>query len=80
MKNGPRVWFSLKLLLSLNYCFLDLVKRKLYYGKRMSKLRKRNKSEEFEGCISIEGDNDHEVDDNDEVFLQVRVIMFCICI
>ena len=80
MKNGPRIWFSLKLLLSLNYCFLDLVKRKLYYGKRMSKLRKRNKSEEFEGYISIEGDNDHEVDDNDEVFLQVRAIVFCICI
>ena len=53
---------------------------KLYYGKRMSKLRKRDKSEEFEGYISIEGDNDHEVDDNDEVFLQVRAIVFCICI
>ena len=46
----------------------------------MSKLRKRNKSEEFEGYISIEGDNDHEVDDNDEVFLQVRAIVFCVCI
>ena len=46
----------------------------------MSKLRKRNKSEEFEDCISTEGDNDHEVDDNDEVFLQVSVIVFCMCI
>ena len=46
----------------------------------MSKLRKRNKSEEFEGYISNEGDIDHEVDDNDEVFLQVRAIAFCICI
>ena len=46
----------------------------------MSKLRKRNKSEELEDCISSEGDNGHKVDDNDEVFLQVRVIMFCICI
>ena len=39
----------------------------------MSKWRKRNKSEELEDCISSEGDNDHEVDDKDEVFLQVRV-------
>ena len=46
----------------------------------MSKLRKRNKSEEFEDYISTEGDNDHEVDDNDKVFLQVRVIVFCMCI
>ena len=46
----------------------------------MSKWRKRNKSEELEDCISSEGDNDHEVDDKDEVFLQVRVIVFCICI
>ena len=46
----------------------------------MSKLRKRNKLEEFEYCISSEGGNDHEVDDNDEVFLQVRVIVFCLCI
>ena len=46
----------------------------------MTKLRKINESEEFEDCISSEGDNDHEVDDNDEVFLQVRVIIFCICI
>ena len=46
----------------------------------MSRLRKINKSEEFEDCIFSEGDNDHEVDDNDEVFLQVRVIVFCICI
>ena len=46
----------------------------------MTKLRKRNKSEEFEVYISIEGDNDHEVDDKDEVFLQVRAIVFCICI
>ena len=41
---------------------------------------KKNKLEELEDCISSERDNDHEVDDNDEVFLQVRVIMFCICI
>ena len=46
----------------------------------MSRLRKINKSEEFEDWIFSEGDNDHEVDDNDEVFLQVRVIVFCICI
>ena len=46
----------------------------------MSRLRKINKSEEFEDCIFSEGDNDHEVDDKDEVFLQVRVIIFCICI
>ena len=46
----------------------------------MSKSRKRNKSKELEDCISSEGDYDHEVDDNDEVFLKVRVIMFCICI
>ena len=46
----------------------------------MSKLRKRNKSEESEDCISSKADNDHDVDDNDEVFLQVRVIVFCICI
>ena len=46
----------------------------------MSKSRKRNKSEELEDCISSERDNDHEVDDNDEVFLHVRVTMFCICI
>ena len=39
----------------------------------MSRLRKINNSEEFEDCIFSEGDNDHEVDDNDEVFLQVRV-------
>ena len=41
---------------------------------------KEKKLEKLEDCISSEGDNDHEVDDNDEVFLQVRVIMFCICI
>ena len=46
----------------------------------MSKLRKRNKLEEFEYCISSEGVNDHEVDNNDEVFLQVRVIIFCLFI
>ena len=46
----------------------------------MSKLRKRNKSEEFEDYISSEGGNDHEVDDNDEVILQVRIIVFCLCI
>ena len=40
---------------------------------------KKNKSEEFEDCIFSE-DNDHEVVDNDEVFLQVMVIFFCICI
>ena len=27
-----------------------------------------------------EGNSDHEADDNDEVFLQVRVMVFCICI
>ena len=43
----------------------------------MSKLRKRNKLEELEDYISSEGGNDQEVDDNDEVFLQVRVIVFC---
>ena len=46
----------------------------------MSRLRKKNKSEEFEDRIFSEGDNNHEVDDNDEIFLQVRVIVFCICI
>ena len=46
----------------------------------MSKSRKRNKSEEFEGYISSEGDIDQEVDDNDEAFLQVRAIAFCVCI
>ena len=46
----------------------------------MSRSIKRNKSEEFEGYISSEGDIDHEVDDNDEAFLQVRAIAFCICI
>ena len=46
----------------------------------MSKLSKTNKSEEFEDYISSEGDNDHEVDDNDEVLWQVRVILLCIYI
>ena len=46
----------------------------------MSKLRKTKESEEFEDYISSEGDNDQEVDDNDKVFLQVRVIVSCICI
>ena len=46
----------------------------------MSKLRKRNKLGEFEYCISSEGGNDHEVDNNDEVFLKVRVIVFCLFI
>ena len=41
---------------------------------------KRNKSEEFEDYISSEGGNDYEVDDNDEVILQVRIIVFCLCI
>ena len=42
----------------------------------MSKLGKRKKSEEFEDCILSEGDSDHEVDGNDEVFLLVRVWFF----
>ena len=46
----------------------------------MSQLRKRKKSEEFEDCIPSERDSDHEVDDNNEIFLQVRVMVFCICI
>ena len=46
----------------------------------MSKSRKRKKSEEFEGYFPREGDSDHEADDNDEVFLQVRGTVFCICI
>ena len=39
----------------------------------MSKLSKTNKSEEFEDYISSEGDNDHEVDDNDELQFFVYV-------
>ena len=46
----------------------------------MSKLRKRNKSEELQDYISSVGDNGHEVDDNNEVFLQVRVLAFCTCL
>ena len=42
----------------------------------MSKLRKRKKSEEFENYILSEGDSDHEADDNDEVFLQFRAMVF----
>ena len=79
MKNEPRIRFFLKLLLTSNYCFLDLVKRKWYMTKEWVDWEKKNKSEEFEDCIFSE-DNDHEVDDNDEVFLQVKVIFFCICV
>ena len=46
----------------------------------MCQLRKRKRSEEFEDYIPSEGDSDHEVDDNNEVFFQVRVMVFCICI
>ena len=42
----------------------------------MSKLRKRKRSEEFEDYIPSEGDSDHEVDGNNEVFLLVRVWFF----
>ena len=45
----------------------------------MSKLRKWKKSEEFEDFLPSEGHSDHEVDDNNEVFLQVRITVFCIC-
>ena len=44
----------------------------------MSKLGKIKKSEEVENNIPSEGDSDHEVDDINEVFLQVRVMAFCI--
>ena len=43
-------------------------------------MRKRKKSEESEDYIPSEGDSDHKVDDNDEVFLQVRVMVFCLYI
>ena len=46
----------------------------------MSKLRKRNKLEELQDYISSVGDNDHEVGDNNEIFLQVSVIVSWICI
>ena len=46
----------------------------------MSKLGKIKKSEKFEDYIPSEGHSDHELDDIDEVFLQVRVMVFCICI
>ena len=46
----------------------------------MSKFRKRKKSEEFEDYIPSEGASDHEADDNDEAFLQARVMELCICI
>ena len=71
MKNGLRIWYSLM--------FSKFSKGKVWYGERTSKLRKRKKSEEFEDYIPSEWNSDYKVDDKDEVFLQVRVAVFCVC-
>ena len=47
---------------------------------KLGKIKKSEEVEEVEDYIPSEGDSDHELDDIDEVFLQVRVMVFCICI
>ena len=48
-------------------------------AKRLRQLRKK-KIGRFDNYIPGDGDSDNEADNNDEVFLQVRVMVFCISI